>query len=631
MSGSVIVAGARTPIGRLLGGLKALSAADLGGVAIKGALEKAGVSGDQVDYLIMGQVIQAGAGQNPARTRGHRGRPADVACPSITINKVCLSGLNAIALADQLIRAGEAEIVVAGGMESMTNAPHLLPKSREGFKYGDTTLVDSMAYDALYDQATQQAMGALTEEYNAAHTSADPRGAGRVRRRARTRRPPRRGRTASSTTRSSRSRSRSARATRSWSVADEGVRGDTTAESLSASCARRSARTARSPPARPRRSPTAPCAVVVMSKAKAEELGLEWLAEIGAHGMVAGPDSTLQLQPANATKLACDKEGIAPADLDLVEFNEAFAAVGIDSTRALGLDDVEGQRQRRRDRARPPGRHVRRPDRAAPRPRAEAPRRRRRRGRPVRRRRPGRRPDRARVLREPTLRRATSATWSRRAREGDPRAVARLISLVEDDSPLLREVMAALAPYAGHAQIVGHHRLAGRRQVDVHVRAGRPSCARPASGSACSRSTRRRRSPAARCSATGCGCRTTRLDRDVYIRSMASRGHLGGLAWTHAAGAAGARRRRLRRDPGRDRRRRAERGRDRRPGRHHAGAAGARAWATASRPPRPGSSRSATSTSSTRPTATAPTRCAATCARCSRWPTGPRAPGGRRS
>src|SRR3954467_11537228 len=171
MSGpSVIVAGARTPIGRLLGGLKSQSAAELGGVAIKGALEKAGVTADQVDYLIMGQVILAGAGQNPARTAGiHAGLPLSL--PSITINKVCLSGLNAIATADQLIRAGEAEIIVAGGMESMTNAPHLLPKSREGFKYGDVTLVDSMAHDALWDQATSQAMGALTEGYNQAHTS----------------------------------------------------------------------------------------------------------------------------------------------------------------------------------------------------------------------------------------------------------------------------------------------------------------------------------------------------------------------------------------------------------------------------------------------------------------------------
>src|SRR5918993_4094035 len=171
MSGpSVIVAGARTPIGRLLGGLKSLSAAELGGVAIRGALEKAGVQPDQVDYVVMGQVILAGAGKSPARTAAVAGGvPMDV--PSITINKVCLSGINAIALADQLIRAGEVEIVIAGGMESMTQAPHLLPKSREGFKYGDTTLVDSMAYDALYDQATQQAMGGLTEQSNADGTN----------------------------------------------------------------------------------------------------------------------------------------------------------------------------------------------------------------------------------------------------------------------------------------------------------------------------------------------------------------------------------------------------------------------------------------------------------------------------
>src|SRR5215212_6232306 len=166
MSGSVIVAGARTPIGRLLGGLKSLSAADLGGVAIKGALEKAGVAPDQVDYVIMGQVIQAGAGQNAARTAAVAGG-IPMSIPSITINKVCLSGLNAIAMADQLIRAGEVEIVVAGGMESMTNAPHLLPKSREGFKYGDTTLVDAMAYDGLWDAFTDQAMGALTDQANA--------------------------------------------------------------------------------------------------------------------------------------------------------------------------------------------------------------------------------------------------------------------------------------------------------------------------------------------------------------------------------------------------------------------------------------------------------------------------------
>lgn len=331
---SVIVAGARTPIGRLLGGLKSLSAADLGGIAIKGALEKAGVSGEQVDYLILGQVIQAGAGQNPARTAGlAAGLPWDL--PSITINKVCLSGLNAIAMADQMIRAGEAEIVVAGGMESMTNAPHLLPKSRDGFKFGDTKLVDSMAYDALYDQATQQAMGGLTEQINADKLSREEQDAFAA--------------------------ASHQKAALAWKngvfdeevvpvsipqrkgdpivvSADEGVRGDTTAESLG-----------KLPPAFSKNGTITAgsasqisdgaCAVVVMSKAKAEELGLEWLAEIGAHGMVAGPDSSLQLQPANATAKACAKEGIDPKDLDLVEFNEAFAAVGIESARHLGLDD----------------------------------------------------------------------------------------------------------------------------------------------------------------------------------------------------------------------------------------------------------------------------------------------------
>ncbi|MCZ4500062.1 MAG: putative acetyl-CoA acetyltransferase [Marmoricola sp.] len=338
MSVNVIVAGARTPIGRLQGGLKSLSAADLGGVAIAGALEKAGVSGDQVDYLIMGQVILAGAGQNPARAAGLAGGlPGNV--PSITINKVCLSGLNAIATADQLIRAGEHEIIVAGGMESMTRAPHLLPGSRDGFKFGDTKLVDSMAYDALYDQATQQAMGGLTEQINAegvklTRLEQDEFAAASHQKAAAAWKnglfddevvpvtiPQRRGDAIVVST-------------------DEGVRGDTTAESLGklpSAFAKDGTITAGSAS----QISDGACAVVVMSKEKAEELGLEWLCEIGAHGMVAGPDSSLQLQPANATALACKKEGIEPADLDLVEFNEAFAAVGIESARKLGLDDAK--------------------------------------------------------------------------------------------------------------------------------------------------------------------------------------------------------------------------------------------------------------------------------------------------
>lgn len=333
MSGNVIVAGARTPIGRLLGGLKDLTAADLGGVAIKGALEKAGVSGDQVDYVIMGNVIQAGGGQNPARSAATKGG-IPLGVPSITINKVCLSGINAIALADQLIRAGEHEIVVAGGMESMTNAPHLLPKSREGFKYGDVSLVDSMAYDALYDQLTAQAMGLLTEERNKVSDGLTREEQDVV---------------------AAESHQRAARAikdglfddeivpvvikTRKGDVeitTDEGVRADTTPESLGGlrpAFSKDGTVTAGSSS----QISDGAAAVVVMSKAKAEELGLSWLAEIGASGQVAGPDSTLQSQPANAIKAAAAKEGIAVSDIDLFELNEAFAAVGIQSAKELGV------------------------------------------------------------------------------------------------------------------------------------------------------------------------------------------------------------------------------------------------------------------------------------------------------
>ena len=332
---SVIVAGARTPIGRLLGGLKDKSASDLGGVAIAGALEKAGVAGDQVDYVIMGHVIQAGAGQITARQASVKGGiPMNV--PSITINKVCLSGINAIALADQLIRAGEHEIVVAGGMESMTQAPHLLPKSRSGFKYGDTTLVDSMAYDALHDHFTNQGMGLLTEECNAADHELTREEQDHF---------------------SARSHQLAEAAAKNGVfdseivpvtvksrggdievTLDEGIRGDTTAESLGklrAAFAKEGTITAGSSS----QISDGACAVVVMSKAKAEELGLEWLAEIGASGQVAGPDSSLQLQPAAAIKKAADKEGISVGDIDLFEINEAFAAVGIASARELGVSD----------------------------------------------------------------------------------------------------------------------------------------------------------------------------------------------------------------------------------------------------------------------------------------------------
>ena len=332
---SVIVAGARTPLGRLLGSLKDFSGADLGGMAIKGALDKAGVRGDQVDYVIMGQVLTAGVGQIPARQAAVKaGIPMTV--PALTINKVCLSGIDAIALADQLIRAGEFEIVVAGGQESMSNAPHLLEKSRQGFKYGNVTMRDHMDFDGLWDAFTDQGMGLLTEAGNTgdlAFTRAEQDAF------------------------SARSHQLAARAWKDGLLdeevvavsipqrkgdpiefkADEGIRADTTVESLSKlrpAFSKDGTITAASAS----QISDGAAAVVVMSKAKAEELGLTWLAEIGAHGVVAGPDSTLQSQPAQAIAKACAKEGITPADLDLVEINEAFAAVGLASTRQLGLD-----------------------------------------------------------------------------------------------------------------------------------------------------------------------------------------------------------------------------------------------------------------------------------------------------
>lgn len=335
MSTSVIVAGARTPIGRLLGGLKSLSGSDLGGIAIKGALEKAGVSPEQVDYVIMGQVLGAGAGQVPARQAAHKGG-IPLSTPAITINKVCLSGISAIATADQLIRAGEYDIIVAGGQESMTQAPHLLTKSREGTKYGATKLVDHMEYDGLWDALTDQAMGGLTESCNAdglglTREEQDAFGARSHQLAAEAQKnglyedeivpveiPSRRGEP-------------------TVVDADEGVRADTTTESLGKlrpAFAKEGTVTAGTAS----QISDGAAAVVVMSKAKAEELGLTWIAEIGSASTVAGPDSTLQLQPANAITKACDKEGIKPGDLDLIEINEAFAAVGIASARALGID-----------------------------------------------------------------------------------------------------------------------------------------------------------------------------------------------------------------------------------------------------------------------------------------------------
>jgi acetyl-CoA C-acetyltransferase len=338
MTTSVIVAGARTPIGKLMGSLKDFSASDLGAIAIKSALEKAfpnvEVPAALVEYVIMGQVLTAGAGQMPARQAAvAAGIGWDV--PALSINKMCLSGIDAIALADQLIRAGEFDVVVAGGQESMTRAPHLLMDSRAGYKYGDVTVLDHMAYDGLHDVFTDQPMGALTEQRNDVDKFTR----------------------AEQDEYAARSHQKAAAA---WKdgvftdevvpvdipqrkgdplqfTEDEGIRANTTAESLGGlKPAFRKDGTITAGSASQISDGAA--AVVVMNKEKAQDLGLTWLAEIGAHGVVAGPDSTLQSQPANAIKKALDREGITVDQLDVVEINEAFAAVALASTRELGVN-----------------------------------------------------------------------------------------------------------------------------------------------------------------------------------------------------------------------------------------------------------------------------------------------------
>jgi acetyl-CoA C-acetyltransferase len=333
VTGSVLVSGARTPIGKMLGALKGFTAMDLGGIAIEAALSRAAISGDQVDYVIMGHVLQAGQGQITARQAAVKGG-IPMSVPALTINKVCLSGLDAIALADQLIRAGEYEIVVAGGMESMTNAPHLVPGSRAGIKYGNATLVDSMAHDGLFCAFDNVAMGAGTETYGKSlgisREEQDEFSAASHERAAAAQKdgrfdeeivpvpmPQRKGDPLLVTT-------------------DEGVRPETTAESLAKLRPAFDADGTITAGSASQISDGA-CAVVVMSRAKAEELGCPILAEIGAHGTVAGPDASLQSQPANAIKVALAKEGLTPDDVDLYELNEAFAQVGIQSTRELGV------------------------------------------------------------------------------------------------------------------------------------------------------------------------------------------------------------------------------------------------------------------------------------------------------
>ena len=335
MREAVIVGGARTPIGRLLGSLSGFTGAQLGGLAIKAALERAGVPADRVDYVIMGQVLQAGEGQIPARQAAvAAGIPMTV--PALSINKVCLSGLDAIALAAQLIRAGEFDVIVAGGMESMSQAPHLLKGSRRGFKYGDTALVDSMALDGLTDAFDQVSMGESTERHN--------------------------GRLSISRQEqdefAARSHQLAAKAIKDGVLADEiepvvipqrrgepvvvdtdeGVRADTTAESLAGLKPAFAADGTITAGSASQISDGA-CAVVVMSAEAAAAAGATVLAEVGAHGVVAGPDNSLHSQPSRAIKHALAKAGLALADLDLIEINEAFAAVAIQSMRDLAVSE----------------------------------------------------------------------------------------------------------------------------------------------------------------------------------------------------------------------------------------------------------------------------------------------------
>ena len=337
MTTSVIVSAARTAIGKFNGAVKDLPATELGATAIKGALERAGISGEQVDYVIMGQVLQAGAGQITARQAAIKAGVPDTV-PAITINKVCLSGLNAIAMADQMIRAGEASVVIAGGMESMDNAPYLLPKARTGYRMGDGKLVDSMIYDGLWDAFTDKHMGAQSDEVNQEFTlSREEQDAWSLR---------------------SHQRAHEAKDRMREEIVpvevpqrkgdpvifdtDEGVRPETTAESLA------KLRTAFNKDGtitagNASQISNGGAAVVVMSSERAQELGVTPMAEIVAHGMSAAEPPYLHTVPALAVQAALKKAGMSANDIDLVEINEAFAAVALHSTRMIfnGNKDAE--------------------------------------------------------------------------------------------------------------------------------------------------------------------------------------------------------------------------------------------------------------------------------------------------
>ena len=336
MAGSVILAGARTPIGKLSGSLASFSGSDLGGFAIKAALERAGLSPEQIDYVFMGQVILAGTGQITARQAAvAAGIPMTV--PSTTVNKVCLSGVNTIHLADLAIQAGEAEIVVAGGMESMTNAPYLLPGARGGYRMGDAKILDALINDALWDAFDSIHMGNSTENYSQTYGGITREQQDDM---------------------AAKSHERAAAAIKEGRFADEiapvsvpqrkgdpllvdtdeGVRPGTTVESLSGlkpAFSKDGTITA----GNASQISDGAAALVITSREKAEQLGAQPLAELVSFGMVAGPDTSLLSQPSNAIKKGLDRAKLSVSDVDLFELNEAFAAVGLASMRDLGITD----------------------------------------------------------------------------------------------------------------------------------------------------------------------------------------------------------------------------------------------------------------------------------------------------
>ena len=334
MPGSYVVAGARTPIGKLSGAFAGLAGTDLGGTAIAAALERSGVAPDEVDYVVMGQVLQAGAGQITARQAAvNAGVPMTV--PATTINKVCLSGLNAIQIADMLIETGQADVVVAGGMESMTNAPYLLPGARAGYRAGDKTVVDSMMYDGQFCAFDACAMGAGTEKYAAS--------AGLER--------------APQDEFSARSHERAAVAQKDGRFddelvpvpvpqrrgdpvivdRDEGIRPETTAESLGQLRPAFDA-SGNITAGNASQISDGASAVVVMSRDRAEAAGVTPLGEVLGYGQVAGPDASLLTQPSRAILDALERSGRSLGELGLFEINEAFAAVALASIDDLGID-----------------------------------------------------------------------------------------------------------------------------------------------------------------------------------------------------------------------------------------------------------------------------------------------------